>query len=74
MSIRAMRSARRRTSTYIQHVRQARAQNDYTVPRLKETRWLDHKGRMKLTFCSAEGAEYARKWVKRDKGVAKYMV
>ena len=32
---------------YVKHVRLACDQNDYTVPRLKETRWFDHKERMK---------------------------
>ena len=47
---------------YVKHLRKACTQNDYTVPRLKETRWLDHEGRMKLTFYSADNAEYTRKW------------
>ena len=50
---------------YVKHVRRACDQNDYTVPRLKETRWLDQEGRMKLTFYSADDTECARKWIGR---------
>ena len=51
------------------------AQNDFTVPRWKEARWIDHEERMKLTFCSAADAEYARKWVQTSEDLAaKYAV
>ena len=29
---------------------------------------------MKLTFCLAGDAEYAKKWIKQDKDMAKYMI
>ena len=60
---------------YVKHVRKACDQNDCTVPRWKGTRWIDHEERMKLTFCSAKDAEYARQWVEQSEVLAgKYAV
>ena len=56
---------------YTKHVREACARDDFTVPRLRDSRWLDREGRMKLVLGSAEEAEYVRKWIERDPAVAK---
>ena len=50
---------------YVEHVRRACKQNDYTLPRWKETRWIEREERMKLTFCTADDAEYVREWIGR---------